>query len=389
MEYIKKALPDKFTKSGWILLGLGLIITAASFAVDTHRAFFDYLWAYMFLVSIGVGALALVALEYLVGATWSTPFRRIDEFLAAIIPVLVIMVIPLFFGMHDLFHWSHPDVVAEDQILQSKSAYLNMNFFTIRTIFTLAVWLFFFFIMIRNSEKQDLTGDPALTKRNNIFGTAFAPLFIITLTITAIDFMMSLEPHWFSTMYGVYYFSGTMVAAFSITTLFAVKLNQGHYLDPKINNEHYYSLGAMMFAFNTFWGYIAFSQYLLIWYADLPEETFWLLHRWEGSWKFVSIALIFVHFVIPFLVLVGRSQKTNPQILKFMAGWLLFAHALDLYWLIMPTYSVEGAVFSWQELGFPLLVAGVIMVVFKMRAEKRNLIPVRDPKLESGLNFHL
>ncbi|RPI15302.1 MAG: quinol:cytochrome C oxidoreductase [Ignavibacteriae bacterium] len=343
----------------------------------------------MFMISIGVGALALVALEYLVGATWSTPFRRIDEFLAAIIMLLVLMVIPLFFGIHDLYHWSHNEIVSGDAILQSKSPYLNMNFFTIRTIFCLVVWLFFFFMMIRNSEKQDLTGDPRLTKRNNIFGTAFAPLFVITLTITAIDWMMSLEPHWFSTMYGIYYFSGTMVAAFSVTTLFAVRLKEGHYLDPKINNEHYYSLGAMMFAFNTFWGYIAFSQYLLIWYADLPEENFWLLMRWEGSWKFVSIALIFIHFVIPFLVLVGRSQKTNPRILKIMAIWLLFAHALDLYWLIMPTYNNAGAPLGWQELAFPFLVTGITMVVFNLRASKRNLVPVRDPKLESGLNFHL
>jgi hypothetical protein len=144
-----------------------------------------------------------------------------------------------------------------------------------------------------------------------------------------------------------------------------------------------------MFAFNVFWGYIAFSQYLLIWYADIPEETVWLLHRWEGSWKFVSIALLFIHFVIPFLVLVGRHAKTNPRTLKIMSVWLLFAHALDLYWLIMPTYSPAGAVFGWQEIGFILFAVGLVMVVFKVRASKRNMIPVRDPKLESGLNFHL
>lgn len=389
MEYIKKALPDKFVKSGWIVLLLGVIILALAFAVDRQRAFFDYLWIYMFMVSIGVGALALVALEYLVGATWSTPFRRVDEFLAGIIPLLVILIIPLFFGISDLYHWAHKEIVTVDPVLENKSAYLNINFLTVRTIFCLVIWLFFFYMMIRNSEKQDLTGDPALTKKNNIYGTAFAPLFVITLTIFSVDWMMSLEPHWYSTMFGVYYFSGTMVAAFAVTTLFAVRLNEGKYLDPQINNEHYYSLGAMMFAFNTFWGYIAFSQYLLIWYADLPEETSWLLHRWEGSWKYLSIAFVFIHFVIPFLVLVGRSQKTNPRILKVMAIWLLFAHALDLFWLIMPSYSSAGIPLGWQELAFPLIVTGITMVIFQLRAAKRNLIPVRDPKLESGLNFHL
>lgn len=389
MEYIKKALPEKFVKSGLILLGLGIIIVIASFAVDRHRAFFDYLWIYMFLVSIGVGGLALVALEYLVGATWSTPFRRIDEFFSAIIPLLVVLVIPIFLGIHDLYHWSHPDIVSGDAILTSKAPYLNINFFGIRTIICLAVWLFFFFMLIRNSEKQDLNGDPSYTKKNNVLSVIFAPLFIITLTIASIDFMMSLEPHWYSTIYGAYYFSGTMVAALAATTLFAVKLNEGKYLDPNINNDHYYSLGTLMFAFNIFWSYIAFSQYLLIWYADIPEETVWLIHRWQGSWKYVSIAIIFIHFVIPFLVLVGRQAKTNPRTLKIMAVWLLCAHALDLYWLIMPTYSPGGAVFGWQEIGVILFAAGLIMVVFKLRAGKRNLIPVRDPKLESGLNFHL
>lgn len=389
MEYIKKALPDKFTKSGIILLGLGLIIVIASFAVDRHRAFFDYLWIYMFLVSIGVGGLALVALEYLVGATWSTPFRRIDEFFSGLIPLLVILVIPIFFGLHDLYHWTHPDVVSGDAILTSKAPYLNVNFFGIRTVICLIVWLFFFFMLTRNSEKQDLNGDPVYTKKNNVLSVIFAPLFVITLTVVSIDFMMSLEPHWYSTIYGVYYFSGTMVAALSATTLFAVKLNEGKYLDPNINNDHYYSLGTLMFAFNVFWGYIAFSQYLLIWYADIPEETVWLMHRWAGSWKYVSIALLFIHFIIPFLVLVGRHAKTNPKTLKIMAVWLLCAHLLDLYWLIMPVYSPEGASFGWQEAGVLLFAAGLIMAVFKLRAGKRNLIPVRDPKLESGLNFHL
>jgi hypothetical protein len=343
----------------------------------------------MFLVSIGVGALALVALEYLVGATWSTPFRRIDEFFGGMIPLLVVLVIPVFLGLHDLYHWTHADVVSGDAILKSKAPYLNVNFFGIRTVVCLVVWLFFFFMLIRNSEKQDSNGDPVYTKKNNILAVVFAPLFVITITITAIDFMMSLEPHWYSTIYGVYYFSGTMVAALAATTLFSVKLNEGKYLDPNINNDHYYSLGTLMFAFNVFWGYIAFSQYLLIWYADIPEETVWLLHRWEGSWKFVSIALLFIHFVIPFLVLVGRHAKTNPRTLKIMSVWLLFAHALDLYWLIMPTYSPAGAVFGWQEIGFILFAVGLVMVVFKVRASKRNMIPVRDPKLESGLNFHL
>jgi hypothetical protein len=144
-----------------------------------------------------------------------------------------------------------------------------------------------------------------------------------------------------------------------------------------------------MFAFNMFWAYIAFSQYLLIWYGDLPDETIWLLHRWGGDWKYISISIIFIHFIIPFLVLISRGVKTNLKVLKIMSIWLLAAHALDLYWLVMPMYNLGDAPIGWQELSFPLIVAGLAIIVFKLKADRTNLIPVNDPKLESGFDFQL
>jgi hypothetical protein len=388
MDEIKK-LPASVNKKGMIMLLTGILILLGAFVFEPQRAFFDYLWICMFLVSIGVGSLALVGLEYLVGATWSTPFRRITEILASLTPLLIILVIPLFFGLHDLFHWTHPEVVEGDKILQSKSPYLNVEFFSIRTAFCLLLWVVFYFFMTRNSQKQDLDGDVIYTKRNITLSTVFTPFFVITITVTAVDWMMSLEPHWFSTIYGVYYFAGTVVASFAATTIAAVLLKQGGYLDPRIKNDSFYSLGTLMFGFNVFWAYIGFSQYLLIWYADMPEETFWLIHRWEGSWKFVSIALLFIHFIIPFLVLVGRRQKTNIGLLKIMAPWMLFAHALDLYWLIFPTYFKGNAGFSWPELSFPLIVIGLTTILFKAVSDRKNLLPVKDPKLQAGFDFHL
>ena len=389
MEYIKKQLPDSLSKKGGIILLMGLLILALSFIFTPQRAFFDYLWIYLFMVSIAVGSLALVALEYLVGATWSTPFRRVTEMLASIIPFLIILAIPLFFGLHDLFHWTHAEVVEHDAVLQSKSPYLNIQFFALRTAFCLLLWLLFYKLITRNSEKQDEDGDPKYSKKNVTLSTIFAPLFVITITITAVDWAMSLEPHWFSTMFGVYYFAGTVVAALSATTIVSVLLKSGGYLDPRIKDKSFYSLGTLMFGFNVFWAYIAFSQFLLIWYADLPEETFWLIHRWEGSWKFVSLALLFFHFVLPFLILIGRNAKTNLGLLKWMAPWMLLAHALDLYWLVFPTLFKGGASFGWQELSFPLIVTGLTMVLFKFAARKKNMIPVKDPKLQAGFDFQL
>lgn len=389
MEYQKKPLPSKVGTTGYALLGAGLVLIILAFVVNPHRAFFDYLWMYMFLVSIGVGSLALVALEYLAGATWSTPFRRISEFLASIIPLLVILVIPLLFGMHDLFHWTHKEMLETDPLLQSKEAYLNENFFYFRTGFVLLIWIIFFYLFISNSQKQDISKDPLLTKKNIRFSAVFAILFIVTITVAAIDWMMSLEYHWFSTMFGVYYFAGTLLSSFAAATFCAVMLNENGYLDKRIGDNNYYSFGTLMFAFNIFWAYIGFSQYMLIWYADIPEETFWIMMRMKGSWAYYSIGLVIFHFVIPFLALLPRSSKVSPKLLKFMAIWILAVHFYDLYWLIMPTYFKDGFEFGWSELGFMMFAVGLLITVFRIRASKVNMIPVGDPKLEAGLNFHL
>ena len=389
MEYQRKEISSKVGKIGGGLLFFGAVIIVLSFVVDKERALFDYLWMYMFLISITIGSLMLVSLEYLVGATWSTPFRRVSEFLAACTPVLILLAIPLLYSMHDLYHWMNAEIVEADELLKGKEPYLNLKFFLIRITFCLLVWLIFYLLFIRNSEKQDETKDSNLTKRNITLSVIFTPLFVITMTITAIDWMMSLEPHWYSTIFGVYYFSGTIVAALAAATIITVLLKEGGYFPSKITNQHYYSLGTMMFGFNIFWAYIAFSQFLLIWYADLPEETFWMIQRLSGGWAYVSFALLLVHFIIPFLVLLPRSAKTDPKILKVMAVWMLCAHALDLYWLIMPSYGKDGPVFGWSELGFPLAIAGIFILIFKLKADRKNLIPVGDPKLEAGLDFHL
>ena len=386
MDSINKPIPDKISKLGYLLTGIGLLIIIVSFLVNKQRGAFDYLWIYMFLTSVGIGGLALTALEYLVGATWSVPFRRVSEFLAGIIPLLVILVVPLIFTMGDLFHWLHPD--PNDEILAAKKPYLNMNFFLIRVVFSIAVWFIFYFFFTRNSKKQDTTKDSSLTRTNIKLSVAFAPLFFITLTMAAIDWMMSLEPHWYSTIYGVYFFAGTIVCTLAIVTFISIHLKENGYLDKRVQNDHFYSLGTLLFGFNIFWAYIAFSQFVLVWYADIPEETVWYMQRWHHGWQYVSIGLLFVHFIIPFLILLPRSIKVNLKVLKVMSVWMVFAHMLDLYWLIMPTFS-PSPVFGWQELGILFFAPGLIMIVFGMKANKENLTPVGDPKLEAGLNFTL
>ena len=389
--YIKKALPQKFLNTGFALLGVGLVFGIIAFISDSQRASYSYLTSFMFLISLGVGSLFLVSLEYLAGAVWSTPFRRISEFFSGIIPYLIILAIPLFFTLHDIFHWTNSGVVETDAVLKGKEAYLNIPFFIVRVILIFAVWTLFYFLITKRSRKQDETGDQGLTRTNIKLSTAFIFIFAFSITMASVDWMMSLEPHWFSTIFGVYYFSGTVWCALAALTLTAVLLKEKGFLLPGLKNDHYYSLGTMLFAFTAFWGYIAFSQYMLIWYADLPEETTWFFHRWEGGWIYASILLIIVHFIVPFFALLSFPAKTNPKRLKFVSIWVLFAHFFDLYWVIMPGMIQAGRPysFSWMDLVFPVAVVGFVMIIFWKMTTKYNLVPIKDPKLQRGLDYSL
>lgn len=389
IEYQKKELPSKLNTIGLVLTVLGLLIVIIGYIISPARMSFNNIIGFTFLVSIGVGALFFVAIEFLAGAVWSTPFRRIGELISYTVYLLPLLVIPLLLNLHSVFHWTHPEVVNADALLKSKAPYLNANFFLIRVIAFILIWMLFQYSITKNSLKQDSSKDQTLTTKNIKLSAVFIPFFALTISFTGIDWLMSLEPHWFSTIFGVYYFSGTILAALAVTTYASIKLNEGGFLVKGLTADHYYSMGALLFAFINFWAYIAFSQFLLIWYANLPEETFWFLQRWEGSWMIWTIGLMFVHFVIPYFGLLSQPSKMDPKKLKFFALWILFAHYYDLYFLVMPNYSRSGIVLSWYELGFPLLIVGMIILLFRFLAKKKNLVAIGDPKLKRGIDFKL
>lgn len=389
--YVRRELPEKLKTIGLSLFAVGTGLGIIGFLINPERTSLSYLVTFMFLVSIGIGSLFLVALEYAVGADWSTPFRRISEFLAGVIPFLLILVIPLLLNMKNIFPWTHKSIVNSSELLKGKTAYLNIPFFIIRSLGIFIIWWVFYYFIIRNSRKQDSSKDQLLTKKNVNISSGFIPVFGLSITAIAFDWMMSLEPNWFSTIFGVYYFSGTVWCALAALTLIVILLNERGYLHKKIDSEHYYTLGLLMFAFTVFWAYIAFSQYLLIWYADLPDETIWFMHRWIGPWKIVSLAIVFTHFIFPFFYLLSYKVKMQAKKLKFIAIWILCAHLLDLYWLVMPGMPSNGYqyYFSWTDLVFPIAGVGLLILIFKSLSQKYNLLPIGDPKLQRGLDFHL
>jgi hypothetical protein len=386
-ELLKKPLPAIVSKIGWGLILFGTVCCVLGFMMDVRHASFVQLMNFLFLTSIGIGALFLVALEYVAGAVWSVPIRRVNEFLASLIPVAALMAVPLFFHLHELYQWVNAGTVSHDAVLKMKEPYLNVNFFTIRFVVVFGMWTLFFYLFTHNSLRQDIDKNRNHTKFNISLAAAFMPIFAVGLTIIAIDWAMSLEPHWYSTIYGVYYFAGTVLAGVSTATYITVKLHE-HGFFPRLRRDHFYSLGTLMFVFINFWAYIAFSQFLLIWYANLPEETTWFIARWKNGWEYISVLLIVVHFAVPYFMLLSQDSKMDLKRLKFISIWILFAHLLDLYWLVMPSYSVSP-VFSWMEIGFPLLSIGLVIVIFVWKMKRQNLIPIGDPKLQRGLEFRL
>jgi len=384
-----KPLSARFKQIAFGLLFLGLGLSVLAFLVDSHRALANYNVIFALLVSVSVGNLFLFAIEYLSGAVWSTVMRRVNEIFITFIPVVFVMGLFVLFNTHSIFHWSHEEAVKTDKLLQWKSPYLNETFFTIRYLVYFLVWGIFAFFMTKNSLKQDESKEQLLTYKNSKLSAAFIPFFAITLTFYSIDFLMSTEPHWYSTIFGVYYFSGTVLAALSVLTLAIILLHEKGYFGNILRRDHFYNLGALLFAFVNFWAYIAFSQFLLIWYANLPEETFWMIHRWEKGWEIFSFILIFGHFLIPYFSLLSQQSKSNLSRLKFMATWILIMHYVDLYWLVMPSLYKE-IVFGWIEISFIILAVGIMLVLFLWRYNKiKNIVPIGDPKLKRSLEFHL
>ncbi|MBK7142327.1 MAG: hypothetical protein IPH75_09630 [bacterium] len=378
--------PGKFGMRMLIAGGAGLILSILGWVLDADRFFHAYLTAFVFWTSIGLGALFFTMLHHLVGARWSVVIRRISESIMMVLPYMAALFIPALIGMHSLYHWSHADAVAHDALLQAKSGYLNQTFFIIRTVFFFAIWSLLAIKLHKLSLKQDKGDTQAIgdaMRKTSAWGML---LFAVTVTYAGYDWLMSLNPHWFSTIFGVYFFAGGLLSVIAFMTLIALALRRKGILADTITVEHYHDLGKLMFAFTVFWTYIGFSQYFLIWYGNVPEETVWYLARWEGSWQFVSMVILFGHFVLPFVALLFRATKRTPIALTLIGCWILLMHWVDMYWLVYPTLLKEGASINWIEPATMLFIGGVFLWGFWGRFSRHPLIPVQDPKLAGSIN---
>jgi hypothetical protein len=367
-----------------------LLLTFAGLAVDAQRTMFSYLVAYTYWAGLGMASLILLMMFHAFGAKWMVVFRRPLEAMATTVGLFALLFVPIAAGMKHLYIWVDPPASLGREaleVLHHKHAYLNPTAFLMRAAIYFVVLVIVSGRLFRLSTKQDQTGDIALTRRQRVLGTGAIPLLALVLTFAAFDWLMSLNPLWFSTIFGVYYFAGSMVGTFALLAL-VTHLGRGKNLfGDFVSVEHTHNIGKLMLTFTAFWGYIGFSQFMLIWIANLPEEVPFFIVRLKGEWAWVGVLLIFGQFFIPFGALLSRSRKRDRRQLAAVAIWILLIHYVDIYWLVIPTLSPESFGFHWTSLT-AFLGIGLCAVSFTVWRLRGNFtVPVRDPYLSDSLRY--
>jgi hypothetical protein len=362
---------------GLVACGIGAFLTPADF-------FRAYLVGYLLWVGVALGSLPLMMLHHLSGGAWGLAIRRLLEGASRTLPVLALLFLPLLFGLDDLYVWARPEVVAKDAILQHKAPYLNVPFFVARAVLYFAAWNFLAWRINRWSLAQDETGDVALARRMQLFSGPGILVYAFTITFASFDWVMSLDPHWFSTIFGLLMLAGQGLAAFAFTIAALAALSDREPLASVVDKGVYHDLGKLLLAFVMVWAYFSFSQFLIIYAGNLPEEIPFYIRRLEGGWQVVSLLLLLLHFALPFVLLLSRDLKRNARLLVPVALLVLFMRWVDLHWLVVPNFSPGALSLRWMDVAAPIGIGGVWLFVYLGQLQSRALIPPRDPYLEEA-----
>jgi len=365
----------------------GLLAGLVGAFFDLDQFFRSWLIGFLFCLGLSMGPLALLMLQHMSGGQWGLMVRRVCEAASRNVPLVALMFVPLLFGLPRLYSWARPEAVRVDHILQMKAPYLNVPFFLIRAAIYFGSWSYISILYYRGSRGQDVTGDPGVSARlRRLAGPAIIVL-ALTQTFASIDWIMSLTPHWYSTMFGVYFFAGAFVGFIALLSVVASAMRGAGLLETVITAEHLQDVGKLLFGFTAFWAYIAFSQFFLIWYANLPEETIFYKARLEGSWETISLLLMAGHFGIPFFYLMGRPVKRRASTLAIGGLWILAMHFVDLYWLVMPTLHPEGVRPSILDVAAFVAIGGGFVAAASWLMRREPLVPLRDPRIAESLAF--
>ncbi len=389
LNHVSNQPPIELNRYWRPFLIIGVLALAACMigGIFTPQQFFQsYLFAYMFWIGLALGCLAILMMQYLTGGGWGIILRRVLESATRTLPLMVLMFVPLLFGLHRLYIWTHGEVVANDPLLQHKHGFLNIPFFLVRAVLYFVCWIVFARLLNRWSRAQDKTGAPRLAWwLEHISGPGLFVL-AITLSLAMIDWVMSIEPKWYSTIYAVGYLAGEGLAGFAFSIAVVLLLARHRPFVDVIKPKHWRDLGNLLLTFVMLWAYCAFSQYLLIWAGNLREEIVWYLPRKSGGWGWIILALIVFHFAVPFFLLLSRDIKEQRYLLLSVIAVVLVLRFVDIYWLVAPAFSPFRFTISWMDFAAPIGIGGIWLAVFSSQLSKLPLLPLNDPYAEEALH---
>lgn len=391
---VEKVEPKKFVLGGnakmafIVMMALGVAGLLGGFATDQERIWHSYLTSYFYFASLAMGGLFFTAIQHAVHAGWSVNIRRISEAMTAFLPVVFVGGLILLGSGTHLYSWLDHEIVSHDAVLQGKSGYLNLGFWAVRIVLFGALWLFFAHKIVGYSLNQDKDGDHDWSHKLSRISVSFLLVFALSYSLFSVDLLMSLDPHWFSTIFGVYCFAGLFQSTLAFCVLMILYVRSQGWVTGLITEEHTHDVAKFLKGFTVFWAYIAFSQFMLIWYANLPEETIFYLHRAHGGWMQVSFSLLIFKFIVPFVALLPRWAKRTKGHLIMVCVLVLVMQWVDLYWLVYPNYK-DHVVFSWQEILPFVGFLGAFLFMTTNFLAKHNLVPVKDPRIHESLSHHV
>lgn len=365
---------------GAVLLAIGFFMEQA----HPDYIFRSYLVGWVFWVGVALGSLVLLMVNHMTGGAWGVVARRIFEAAARTLPWMLLLSLPLALGFQQLYPWSRPEALNDD-LLQRKAAYLNETGFGVRHLIYFAIWLLLTFALSRLSALQDREANPDLIARIKRIAAPGIVLWSLGVTFASVDWLMSLDPHWFSTIYGVWLMGSMGLSAIAFLIVIAVWLSRREPMNGVFRPGHFHDWGKLMLAFTMLWAYFSFSQFIIMWSGNLPEEIFWYKHRIEHGWGVVALVIVLFHFALPFLLLLSRDLKRNPRLLVIVAGLMLVMRIVDLFWQVEPGFHHHSPGLYWMYAAAPLALGGLWLWLFLGELKKRPLLPVNDPYLPEAL----
>ncbi len=371
-----------------ISLVIGVIftlLTLVEFFINPTQFFRSWMIGFLFTFALGIGSLACLMLQYLSGGAWGMVIRRQLEAGVRTIPLVTLFFIPILFGIHNLYEWADPKLIHSDPVIRDKSAYLNPQWWIIRTAIVFVIWNIYAVVLNRLSAEEEKTGSEFASKRLMGWSGIGIVIYVFSLTTAGTDWIMSMNVHWFSSIYGLILLGGQGLTVISLAIITTTLLMKEQPLAGVITKRHLHDLGKLLFMFTLFWTYVSFSQLVIIWSGNLPEEITWYIDRMNGGWEYIGAILLFLQWMLPFLILLSQTIKRNPKSIRIMAIWILLVRLADTIWLVEPNYHSQHLYVNWADITAPLGLVGLWAAFYLWQLKQRALIPINAPDLGRAL----